>query len=151
MSNAKKLYRSKTNRVIFGVCGGLGEYFETDPLIVRILFVVLSLINGAGIIAYLILAVVVPEDDKEKKVKKNGNTVEEVQEKTQELAEELKSGNWLKSTKNIFGLIIVLIGLNVLFEQVFQYSPFAWINWGIVWGLIIILIGSRIILGSNKK
>jgi phage shock protein PspC (stress-responsive transcriptional regulator) len=151
MSNAKKLYRSKTNRVIFGVCGGLGEYFETDPLIVRILFVVLSLVNGAGIIAYLILAVVVPEDDKEKKVKKNGNTVEEVQEKTQELAEELKSGNWLKSTKNIFGLIIVLIGLNVLFEQVFQYSPFAWINWGIVWGLIIILIGSRIMLGSYKK
>ncbi|MFA5169265.1 MAG: PspC domain-containing protein [Candidatus Paceibacterota bacterium] len=151
MSNAKKLYRSKTNRVIFGVCGGLGEYFETDPLIVRILFVVLSLLNGAGIIAYLILAVVVPEDDKEKKVKKNGNTVEEVQEKTQELAEELKSGNWLQSAKNIFGLIIVLIGLNVLFEQVFQYSPFAWINWGIVWGLIIILIGSRIIFGSNKK
>ena len=151
MSNAKKLYRSKTNRVIFGVCGGLGEYFETDPLIVRILFVVLSLVNGAGIIAYLILAVVVPEDEKEKKAKKSGNTVEEVQEKTQELAEELKSGNWLKSTKNIFGLIIVLIGLNVLFEQVFQYSPFAWINWGIVWGLIIILIGSRIMLGSYKK
>jgi len=151
MSSSKKLYRSKTNRVIFGVCGGLGEYFETDPLIVRILFVILSLINGAGIIAYLILAVVVPEDDKEKKAKKNGNTVEDVQEKTQELAEELKSGNWLKSTKNIFGLVIVLIGLNVLFEQIFQYSPFSWINWGIVWGLIIILIGSRIILGSNKK
>jgi phage shock protein PspC (stress-responsive transcriptional regulator) len=149
MSNAKKLYRSKTNRVIFGVCGGLGEYFETDPLIVRILFVVLSLINGAGIIAYLILAVVVPEE--EKKIKKNDNAVEEVQEKTQELAEELKSGSWIKNTRNIFGLVIVLIGLNVLFEQVFQYSPFAWINWGIVWGLLIILIGSKIILGSSKK
>lgn len=149
MSNTKKLYRSKTNRVIFGVCGGLGEYFETDPLIVRILFVALSLINGAGIIAYLILAVVVPEE--ERKAKKNGSAVAEVQEKTQELAEELKDGSWLKSAKNIFGLIIVLIGLNVLFEQVFQYSPFAWINWEIIWGLIIVLIGWRIIWGSNKK
>jgi len=151
MSNTKKLYRSKANRVIFGVCGGLGEYFETDPLIVRILFVVLSLLNGVGIIAYLILAVLVPEDDKEKKVKKNGNTVEEVQEKTQELAEELKDGGWIKNAKNIFGLIIVIIGLNALFEQVFQYSPFTWINWGLVWGLIIVIIGLKIIFGSNKK
>lgn len=147
MSNTKKLYRSKNNRIIFGVCGGLGEYFETDPLIVRILFVILSLLNGAGIIAYLILAVVVPEDEKEKKSKKNDV---ETGEKT-EIVEELKSGSWFKSAKNIFGLIIVLIGLNVLFEQVFQYSPFSWIDWGIVWGLLIILIGSRIILGSNKK
>jgi len=149
MSNTKKLYRSKDNRIIFGVCGGLGEYFEVDALIVRILFVILSLINGAGIVAYLILAIVVPEDNKDKKAKKNG--VEEVQEKTQDLAEELKTNSWLKNSKNIFGLVIVLIGLNVLFEQVFQYSPFAWINWGIVWGLLIILIGSRIILGSSKK
>jgi phage shock protein C len=149
MSNTKKLYRSKENRIIFGVCGGLGEYFEVDPLIVRVLFVILSLINGVGIIAYLILAVVVPEDNKDKKAKKGG--VEEVQEKTQDLAEELKTNSWLKNSKNIFGLVIVLIGINVLFEQVFQYSPFAWINWGIVWGLLIILIGSRIILGSSKK
>ena len=149
MSNTKKLYRSKDNRIIFGVCGGLGEYFEVDALIVRILFVILSLINGAGIVAYLILAIVVPEDNKDKKAKKNG--VEEVQEKTQDIAEELKTNSWLKNSKNIFGLVIVLIGLNVLFEQVFQYSPFAWINWGIVWGLLIILIGSRIILGSSKK
>lgn len=151
MSNTKKLYRSKNNRVIFGVCGGLGEYFEIDPLIVRILFVVLSLLNGVGIIAYLILAVLVPEGDKEKKNKKNGNTVEEVQEKTQELAEELKDGGWIKNVKNIFGFIIVLIGLNALFEQVFQYSPFAWINWGLIWGLIIVIIGLKIILSSNKK
>jgi phage shock protein C len=114
MSNIKKFYRSKNNRVIFGVCGGLGEYFEIDPLIVRILFIILSLVNGIGVIAYLILAIIVPEDDKEKKAKKNGNTVEEIQEKTQDLAEELKTGSWLKSSKNIFGLIIVLIGLNVI-------------------------------------
>lgn len=150
MSNTKKLYRSKTDRVIFGICGGLGEYFEVDPLIIRILFILLSFTGGSGIIIYLILAVIIPEANGDKKVKKS-DSISETQEKTQELAEEIKkNGNWLKSAKNIIGLIIVLIGLNVLFEQVFNYSPLAWINWGIVWGLIIILIGSRIIFGNNK-
>ncbi|MDD4531522.1 MAG: PspC domain-containing protein [Candidatus Pacebacteria bacterium] len=145
-NNIKKLYRSKTNRVIFGVCGGLGEYFEIDPLIVRILFIVLSMAQGAGIIAYVILAILVPED--EKKVKKNGNGDGEPEEKK---VEEVKDGNWFKSAKNIFGLFIVLIGLNILFEQVFRYSIFSWINWGIVLGLVVILIGARIISKSNKK
>ena len=143
-NNIKKLYRSKTNRVIFGVCGGLGEYFEIDPLIVRILFIVLSLAHGAGVIAYIILAILVPED--EKKVKKNGDG-----EPEEKKVEEVKNGNWFKSAKNIFGLLIVLMGLNILFEEVFRYSIFSWINWGIVLGLVVILIGARIISKSNKK
>jgi phage shock protein C len=152
MNNTKKLYRSRTNRVIFGVCGGLGEYFEVDSLIIRILFIILSFTGGSGIIIYLILAVIIPEADGEKKIKKNGDVIGQTQEKAQEMAEEIKrNGNWLGSVKNIIGLVIVLVGLNILFEQVFNYSPFTWVNWGVIWGLIIILIGSKIIFGSNKK
>lgn len=152
MVNTKKLYRSKTNRVFFGVCGGLGEYFEVDPLIIRILFIILSFTGGSGIIIYLILAVIIPEADVEKKSKKNGDVVGQTQEKAQEMAEEIKrNSNWFNNVKNIVGLVIVLVGLNVLFEQVFKYSPFSWINWGIIWGFVIIFIGSRIILVSNKK
>lgn len=143
-NNIKKLYRSKTNRIIFGVCGGLGEYFEIDPLIVRILFIVLSLAHGAGIIAYILLAIVVPEEGG--KVKKNGDS------ESEEKAEEAKDGGaWIKNTKNIFGLIIVLLGLNILFEEVFQYNFFSWINWGIVLGLLVILLGAKIISKSNNK
>lgn len=143
-NNIKKLYRSKTNRVIFGVCGGLGEYFEIDPLIVRILFIILSLANGAGIIAYILLAIIVPEEGG--RAKKNGDS------ESEEKAEESKdNGAWLKNTKNIVGLIIVIFGLDILFEQVFQYSFFSLINWGIVLGLIVILIGAKIISKSNNK
>jgi phage shock protein PspC (stress-responsive transcriptional regulator) len=55
-----KLYRSATNRKIAGVCGGLGEYFNIDPLIFRILFVVL-LLSGVGLLAYLIMWIFVPK------------------------------------------------------------------------------------------
>ncbi|MFA5071945.1 MAG: PspC domain-containing protein, partial [Candidatus Pacearchaeota archaeon] len=67
MSNTKKLYRSKTNRVIFGICGGLGEYFDIDPLVVRILFILLTFTGGSGIVIYLILAIMIPDSSGNKK------------------------------------------------------------------------------------
>jgi phage shock protein C len=149
MSNTKKLYRSKNDRIIFGVCGGLGEYFEIDSLILRILFILLIFTGGSGIIIYIILAIIIPDGEGHKL---NGKeAVNEIQGKTQDLAEEIKkNGNWLRSTKNIIGLIIVFVGLNIFFEQVFKFSPFTWINWGVVWALIIVLIGAKIIF-NNKK
>ncbi|MCE5253497.1 MAG: PspC domain-containing protein [Actinomycetia bacterium] len=57
---AKRLQRSRTERMIGGVCGGLGEYFNIDPTIVRVLWVVVTLVGGAAILAYLILWVIVP-------------------------------------------------------------------------------------------
>jgi phage shock protein C len=58
----KKLFRSKHSRVLLGVCGGIGEYFNVDPVIVRIIAVLLLIISGffPAVIAYLIMAVVIP-------------------------------------------------------------------------------------------
>lgn len=61
----KQLYRSTTNKKIAGVCGGIGEYFNIDPTLVRIGFVLLALPGGfPGVIPYIILWIVVPEDSK---------------------------------------------------------------------------------------
>lgn len=152
MNNTKKLYRSKTDRIIFGVCGGLGEYFELDPLIVRILFILLAFSGGSGIIIYLILAVIIPEGKEENgKSKKMDEIIEDAQTKTQDLAEQIKNnGNWISNIRNIIGLIVVLWGFDILFKQIFNFSAFAWVNWSVFWALIIILIGAKIIL-SNKK
>jgi len=56
----KKLYRSRTNKTIAGICGGLGEYLNLDPTIVRVLWVLLSF-WGPGLIAYIVMACVIPE------------------------------------------------------------------------------------------
>jgi len=56
----KKLYRSRTNKMIAGVCGGLGDYFELDPTLIRLGTVVMVLAAGAGILAYLIAWIIVP-------------------------------------------------------------------------------------------
>lgn len=57
----KKLYRSKTDRKIAGVCGGLGEYFGVDSTLVRLAAVVLIFASGAGLLAYLVAWAIIPE------------------------------------------------------------------------------------------
>jgi phage shock protein PspC (stress-responsive transcriptional regulator) len=63
MSNEKRLYRSRDNRMIGGICAGLGEYIGIDPTVVRLLFV-LGTIFGLGslVLVYLILMIIVPEE-----------------------------------------------------------------------------------------
>lgn len=58
----KRLYRSKKDRIIAGVCGGIGEYFRVDPTLIRLLWVVLILAQGIGVLSYVIFWLIVPEN-----------------------------------------------------------------------------------------
>ncbi len=59
----KRLYRSGKSKWVAGVCGGLGEYFGIDPVLMRVLWIILTLVSvGIGIIAYLLLWAIVPRD-----------------------------------------------------------------------------------------
>ncbi|MBI4896261.1 MAG: PspC domain-containing protein [Candidatus Aenigmarchaeota archaeon] len=64
MSPVKKLYRSGKNKIIGGVCGGLGEFFGIDPTVVRLLWCVLALVYGVGILFYILAWVIVPRNPK---------------------------------------------------------------------------------------
>ena len=58
----KKLYRSKTDRRIAGVCGGIGNYFDIDPTIIRLAWVVALFFAGGGLFAYLLAMIIVPQE-----------------------------------------------------------------------------------------
>ena len=62
MAETRRLYRSRTNRKLAGVCGGLAQYFNTDVTLIRVLFVVFTLLGGPGLVLYLVLWIVVPEE-----------------------------------------------------------------------------------------
>ena len=57
----KKLRKSSVDKKLCGVCGGIGEYFNLDPTVVRLLWILFSLAGGAGLLAYIIAAIVMPE------------------------------------------------------------------------------------------
>lgn len=66
----KKLYRSEKQRVFLGVCGGISEYFGIDPVLIRVIFVLLALMSGTGVILYVAMALIVPTESDVKKTKK---------------------------------------------------------------------------------
>ena len=60
----KRLYRSRHDKVLGGVCAGIADYFHVDPVLVRLLWVIFALIMGTGIIAYIIAWIIIPEEPK---------------------------------------------------------------------------------------
>jgi len=57
----RKLYRSQTQRMIAGVCGGLAEYFNLDATLIRVLFLILAVFGGTGLVIYLVMWIIVPK------------------------------------------------------------------------------------------
>src|SRR6266849_3435682 len=58
--SSRRLYKSRHNRIIDGVCGGVAEYFGVDPTVVRILWVLVSLLGGSGLVLYIVAMIVMP-------------------------------------------------------------------------------------------
>ena len=63
MDERKRLYKSRNNKMICGVCAGIADYFNIDPSIVRVLWAVLALAAGTGVLAYIACAIILPEGD----------------------------------------------------------------------------------------
>jgi len=64
-AGVRKLYRSRENRVIAGVCGGVAEYFRLDPVLVRIVWVLAVFVKGLGLLAYVLCWIIVPEKEEQ--------------------------------------------------------------------------------------
>lgn len=134
-AQVKKIYRSEKNKIIAGVCGGLAEYFEIDPIIFRILFVVLTLLNQGGVLLYLVLIFIIPSEAKQ--------TSKDTKQDTQNMIQKIKiNKSGVGSRKNLIAVIIIAIGLFSLFHQIY---PISWIDVKTIGPLIIILIGLFII------
>lgn len=63
MNNGKTLYKSQINRKLCGVCGGIGEYLNIDPTVIRLLWILFTFCGGCGLLAYIIAAIVMPEQN----------------------------------------------------------------------------------------
>ena len=137
----KTLLRSSKNKVIAGVCGGLGEYFELDPVLFRLLFVAVTLLGGSGVLIYIILWLVIPEDtskgkDTEDTLKENASDMRRTGEKLVKEASTDKGRLWI-------GLVIVLIGVFFLVDNFISIRQFFLPSIIILAGLVVIIKGIR--------
>ncbi len=96
----KRLHRSRTKRLIAGVCGGIGEYFNLDPTLVRLVFLLLVFLWGAGIIFYLILAIIIPLEGQEEVQPELGKRVKETAAELKSTAQKFASDIKAARTKS---------------------------------------------------
>lgn len=139
MSNNKKLERDLQNKVLGGVCSGLGNYFEMDPTFWRVLFFILFLFGCSGLLIYVILWIAMPAG-----MLSSHATADPIvsQEGTPETEQRKKRSNMAA------GLTLIGIGVVCLLAR---YIP--QINWRTAWPIILIVLGIILILPikSNKS
>ena len=153
-----RLTRSRKDRIIFGVCGGLAEYFGVDAVIIRLAFVIFTILEWPGILLYIILAIIVPEAEKEDMTEKQttDETVEnlgeqlkisgeKLEEKVEEFGEELvterpKRAMWL-------GAILILLGLFFFLNRL---GFLWWLRGDIFLPLVLILLGVWLLISHTR-
>jgi len=133
----KKLYRSETNRVLAGVAGGLGEYFKIDPTLIRLLFVLLTVFGGGGILVYFILWILIPNENcinkqSDETIKQNA---QELKDKAKSFAQEFKDMSSEKKPRNWFGFIVIFLGLLFLFDNL------GFLKFNLFWPILLIGFG----------
>ncbi len=140
----KKLYKSSEDKVIAGICGGIAEYFDIDSVWVRLVAILLLFLDGIGILMYIILWVLVPENPNKKSNKKT-LAEEKVDEFKMSIKKDHSKDNEHKEKNGhvVIGGILVIIGILFLVKNVF-----GWFNTEIFWGALI--IGTGLILLMRK-
>lgn len=141
----KKLNRLRNDRVLAGVASGLARHFGTDPVIIRVLFIVLALAGGSGVLAYIVLWAIVPEEPFQFK-SFGESTTDATGSPTNETVD--KSTTDKEATKGsvIAGGVLILLGSLFLAEEFlpsFDFSKF--------WPLLLIGIGVLLLVNSKTK
>ncbi|HPN37602.1 MAG TPA: PspC domain-containing protein [Melioribacteraceae bacterium] len=167
----EKLYRSTKDKVVGGVAAGLGNYLNIDPVIVRIIFVLLTIFNGVGLLVYIIMWIIIPADkddrpilnfNKDQKInnfdavnidgqpnpdnsKTNETTNSQAQNNTININEETKSDK-VSTGRLIFGGLLVFFGLAFFLEKFFD-----WFDFHDLIPLVFIIVGLLLLWNSIRK
>ena len=133
----QKLRRSRRDRVFFGVCGGIAEYFNVDPVLVRLLFVLVTLAGGAGVLAYIVLAIVMPDGESLPTGGAGGAEGPFV-------AEGVPHTSPVAGRNASMAGALILIGIGMLF-LIQNLDWFGWFRVRDLWPLILIGIGAALL------
>ncbi|GMQ62282.1 PspC domain-containing protein [Vallitalea maricola] len=141
----KRIYRSRDNQMICGVCSGIAKYFNIDPTIVRILFLITLFTWGSGVLIYIICSIVIPVEPIEYAHNTyDSNTHDNnayYDSNTYENNTPEKRNNFSNSNgRTILGIILVIIGGVSILEKIFN-----WFSFDLVWPIAIIGVGFLIL------
>jgi len=129
----KKLTRSARNKILAGVCGGIGEYLDLDPNLVRLVFLVLLIIQPAAILLYLLLALILPQaGSQDEEIEKAENAAAPANAADPDSTSERL---WLGVGLTVFGFLLLLNNLGLV-----------WLNWKWLGAFVLIGLGVYLLL-----
>lgn len=139
-AHPKRLYRSHDHAVLAGVASGLGEYFDIDPAVVRLLFILSTFFGGFGIPVYLVLWVILPEKGSgdagsEDTIKRN---IDDMKDKTKEFTQNFSTTVRTDQPHHVLAFILIIAGV------LFLLGNLRLIRFDLFWPLIFIIIGLAI-------
>lgn len=147
----KKLFRMRKSRVFGGVAAGLGKYLDVDPIIVRIILILITIFNGIGILIYIILWIVIPEEPIENFYESFAETKPNDFSKTENAFDEDSPAPKINSTSSSSGRVIIgsaFIGLGIIF-LLDKFLPI--FNFDIIFPIGLIMLGIGIIYNFFNK
>lgn len=133
MGRMKRLYRSRKEKILGGVCGGIAEYFEADPTIVRLITVLLLLLTGVAFLVYLIAWLIVPEKPEE--------------EESDHLPQKSYPSENRKSNRQLLAWVLLILGMLWLLQKI----PYVWFRFiphpgKFVFPLLLVVVGIVMLL-----
>ena len=158
---AQRLTRNRRKAVIGGVAAGFADYFNVDPVLARLGFVLLFLANGIGLLFYIICWVIMPTN--EEGVPQQTSTGEKVAEEVRAAGEQVRAAgervaNEVREVRNggrgrmIGGVVLIVLGLMFLldrFSWMFHWPH--WLRFGNLWPLILVAIGVSMLMRSREE
>lgn len=143
-----KIYRSRDDKIVFGVCGGLAKYFGVDSTILRLIFIVATLYHGSGILLYIILAIIMPEE-KVEKFQEVGEKGREIPDEQEKVSESSRMGDLEEKSKEerrrIFALGLIVVGAYFLLKDFISI----FISSSQILGIILVLLGIALVLKKS--
>ncbi len=134
-----RLYRSPDDKILGGVCGGLARYLGVSAVLIRILFVLLALANGLGVLTYLALWVLMPAGDS---TRDTGNTVDPF---------DVSRDRGSREATNravVGGAVLVAVGLLLLLKNL---GVLLWFRWDMVAPLMLVVVGAIVVLNALRE
>ncbi len=161
-----RLHKSSTNRVIAGVCGGLGEYFGVDATIVRLLFVLLAIFHGIGVLAYIVRWIVMPRETSIEMAPRDvvRENIGGLRAEAERLGDQLRAGpagsgsaegqtpgaagpRAVANRQFLAGMVLLVLGVLFLMDNL---HIFWWFKWGQMWPVVLIIIGAFLVYDRSR-
>ena len=150
VQHKRRLHRSLDDRFLFGVAGGLAEFFDIDPVLVRVGWVLLTVATlGIAALAYLVLVIVTPNGSQPESAETGA-----VDDSTGETSYSQFQGDPDEGlpkrllARNIFGVGMIIVGMIVLLGNLGVFDS---VRWEIVWPVVIVVLGVTILLPSIRR